>query len=180
MITRDETDHTQIGKKYYEQKTGIPQGSVLSSILCNFFYADLEREKLSFIAADGDSLLLRLIDDFLLISLDRTKATRFLKVMVDGNPDYGAKVNADKSLVNFETAINGRKIPRLVGTREFPYCGTVIDTQKLDVRRGRERRGGASISPSLPPAPPTQLTVTRHRRYPDCRILPTPRQHTLT
>jgi len=125
---------------------GIPQGSVISSILCNFFYADLEREKLSFIAADDDCLLLRLVDDSLLITLDHTKAIRFLDIMISGNAEYGAEVNADKSLVNFEIAVNGKKIPRLVGTKEFPYCGTVIDTQTLDVRRDRERRGGMSMS----------------------------------
>ncbi|KAL0475706.1 Telomerase ribonucleoprotein complex RNA binding domain-containing protein, partial [Neurospora intermedia] len=35
----------KIGKKYYRQKTGIPQGSVLSSTLCNYFYADLQRSQ---------------------------------------------------------------------------------------------------------------------------------------
>lgn len=33
----------KIGHKYYRQTVGIPQGSVLSSILCSFFYGDMEK-----------------------------------------------------------------------------------------------------------------------------------------
>ena len=129
----------KIGRRFYRQKEGIPQGSVLSSLLCNYFYADLEARHLPFLA-DGSSLLLRLIDDFLLITTDRTHAKRFLQVMHDGLPAYGVRVNSDKSLTNFEVAINGKKIQRLVGPGAFPYCGSFINTKTLDITRDRERR----------------------------------------
>jgi hypothetical protein len=32
-----------MGTDYYRQMVGIPQGSVLSSLLCSFFYGDLEK-----------------------------------------------------------------------------------------------------------------------------------------
>lgn len=35
---------SQIGRDYYRQIVGIPQGSILSAILCSFFYGDLEKE----------------------------------------------------------------------------------------------------------------------------------------
>ena len=38
----------KIGEDYYRQVVGIPQGSVLSAILCSFFYGDLERKKMKF------------------------------------------------------------------------------------------------------------------------------------
>lgn len=38
----------KIGNEYYRQVIGIPQGSVLSAILCSFFYGDLERKKFKF------------------------------------------------------------------------------------------------------------------------------------
>jgi telomerase reverse transcriptase len=38
----------KIGQSYYRQTIGIPQGSVLSSILCSFFYGDLEKKFSSF------------------------------------------------------------------------------------------------------------------------------------
>lgn len=34
----------QIGPDYFRQTVGIPQGSVLSTILCSFFYGDLEKK----------------------------------------------------------------------------------------------------------------------------------------
>jgi telomerase reverse transcriptase len=129
----------KIGKKYYRQKEGIPQGSVLSSLMCNFFYADLEMQHLQFLHAE-DSLLLRLIDDFLLITSDPAHAKQFLQIMHDGLPAYGVRVNPDKTLVNFEATINGKKVTRLDGSRQFPYCGSFIDTKTLNISKDRDRR----------------------------------------
>lgn len=128
----------KIGKKYYRQKEGIPQGSILSSLLCNYFYADLEMQHLQFLHS-GESLLLRLIDDFLLITTNAAHAKQFLQIMHDGLPTYGVRVNPNKTLANFETTINGKKVPRLVGTHKFPYCGSFIDTKNLNLTKNRER-----------------------------------------
>ncbi len=133
----------KIGKKFYRQNEGIPQGSILSSLLCNFFYADLEQQCLGFLDPQ-ESMLLRLIDDFLLITLDRTQARRFLQVMHDGNPAYGVSVNAKKSLTNFEVTINGVKLPRLQNGNDFPYCGNLIDSRTLAISKDRERRKDSS------------------------------------
>ncbi|EPE28186.1 hypothetical protein GLAREA_04977 [Glarea lozoyensis ATCC 20868] len=138
----------KIGKKFYRQKEGIPQGSVLSSLLCNYFYADLEAQHLGFLN-ENDSLLLRLIDDFLLITTSHTQARLFLQKMHDGVPAYGVQVNPAKTLVNFEATVNNQKVARLVGTRAFPYCGAFIDTKSLDISRDRERRKDIGMLMSL-------------------------------
>jgi telomerase reverse transcriptase len=132
----------KIGKKFFRQAAGIPQGSVLSSLLCNYFYADLEAAHLSFLQNDegSGSLLMRLTDDFLLVTTNKNHARRFLQVMHDGVPRYGVRVNPEKTLVNFEATINDRKVKRLVGSRSFPYCGSFVDTRTLDITRDRERR----------------------------------------
>lgn len=111
---------------------------MISSLLCNYFYADLEARHLSFLK-EGNSLLSRLQDDFLLITTEREHAKKFLQVMHDGLPEYGVQVGPDKTLVNFEVGINGRKINRLVGNRKFPFCGSFIDTRTLDITKDRER-----------------------------------------
>lgn len=132
----------KIGKRFYRQKTGIPQGSILSTILCNFFYAELEHEALSF-ALGSDCLLLRLLDDFCLISTSRAHAERFVKVMHRGQPEYGVEVKSAKSLANFDvTADNGNRIPRCSGMR-FPYCGVLIDMRTLEVSKNNARTGPA-------------------------------------
>lgn len=147
----------KIGKKFYRQKEGIPQGSVLSSLLCNYFYADLEAKHLQFLRS-RDSLLLRLIDDFILITTNRAHAKRFIQIMHDGLPAYGVRVNPDKTLVNFEAVINGKKVERLVGDRNFPYCGSFIHTKTLDITKDRERRkkGMSEFSVTVPSPTCTQ------------------------
>ncbi|KAK6376466.1 Telomerase reverse transcriptase [Exophiala oligosperma] len=128
----------KMGKKHMRQIKGIPQGSVLSSLLCSYFFGAFERDELGFLKADS-SMLLRLIDDFLLITSDAQIAKRFLEVMSGGNKKYGIVVNAEKSLVNFDVSINGHKIPRLSGERFFPYCGMGIDTKTLELQKHREK-----------------------------------------
>lgn len=132
----------KIGKKFYRQKQGIPQGSVLSSILCNYFYADLELHVLKFLDA-GDCLLLRLIDDFLLITTDRGKAARFVETMHRGVPEYGVQVNPAKTLVNFDLEVDRVPVSKLDGggggDDTFPYCGTLINSKTLDITKDRDR-----------------------------------------
>lgn len=128
-----------IEKKFFKQKHGIPQGSVLSSLLCNFFYGSFENNCLDFLQP-GESLLLRLIDDFLLITTNQDHARRFARVMADGNPDYGIAVNPNKSLASFEVSAGGIKIPRLHGTDLFPYCGVAINVNTLEISKSRENK----------------------------------------
>lgn len=131
----------KVGKKFYRPKSGIPQGSVISSILCNFYYADFEGTRLGFLVAD-ESILLRLIDDFLLITTNRTHAERFLQVMHQGDSDYGISIRPDKSLANFSVKVNEYKTPGLIGGRVFPFCGTLIDTETLEISKDRAKRKG--------------------------------------
>ncbi|KAG9689750.1 hypothetical protein KCU95_g13462, partial [Aureobasidium melanogenum] len=134
-----ERNIVQIGKKFYRQTTGIPQGSIVSSLLCNFFYAELEQRVLAFLQ-DGESLLLRLIDDFLLVTTNRDTATRFVQVMHRGLPEYGLKVKEDKSKVNFDVQVDGRVVSRLPAATNFPYCGNAINTVNLNITRDETRR----------------------------------------
>lgn len=138
----------KIGKKYYRQREGIPQGSVVSSLLCNYFYADLEASYLGFLSP-STSLLSRLLDDFLLVTTEKEHAKKFLEIMHAGLPAYGVRVHEDKTLVNFEMEIKGKLVRRLVGSTRFPYCGSFIDTKTLDITKDRERGRGLAISDSL-------------------------------
>ena len=74
----------QIGQDDYRQIVGIPQGSVLSSLLCSFFYGDLEKNTLRSVMDSESGILLRLIDDYLYITTEETDARYFLEVMGKG------------------------------------------------------------------------------------------------
>ncbi|KIW03271.1 hypothetical protein, variant 1 [Verruconis gallopava] len=150
MITEHvEFNLIKIGRKYYRQKNGIPQGSVLSSLLCNFFYGRLERAELRFLQNEH-TCLLRLIDDFLLITTEKKLAERFLQVMHRGLPEYGVAVKPAKSLVNFDFVANDghTKLPRADGPG-FPYCGLSIDMATLELSKNGELKPGTTVSDSL-------------------------------
>ncbi|OLL26842.1 Telomerase reverse transcriptase [Neolecta irregularis DAH-3] len=125
LLTQHITNNlVKIGKRYYRQVQGIPQGSVLSTILCNFFYGHFERRCIKFLTEQsGVSVLIRIVDDFLFITTDRNNAQEFLQIMHD--------------------------VARLVGTREFPYCGNILNTETLDVRQDYSRYDGVHIKDTL-------------------------------
>jgi len=129
----------KVGKKYYRQSIGIPQGSILSSLLCTFFYNDFEANRLSFLDPRS-SLLLRIIDDFLLITTEQTEAVQFIKAMKAGDADYGIFIHPEKSLVNFDMTIDGVQIPKLSHSSSFPFCGLSIDSKNLQVTKDRVRK----------------------------------------
>ena len=54
-------------------------------------------------------------------------------------------MNMTKSLVNFDLTIDAQRVPRLQGSRFFPFCGNMIDTTTLDVIKDFTRMEGASI-----------------------------------
>ncbi|PHH87076.1 hypothetical protein CDD83_9337 [Cordyceps sp. RAO-2017] len=138
----------RFGRKYFRQSRGIPQGSVLSSSLCNYFYADLEMRHLGFLSSP-DCLLMRLVDDFLLISLDEAKAAAFVRTMHGGLPDYGVEVSREKTLVNFDLEVEGREVRKVPQGQGFPYCGMLIDSRSLDIAKDRRRGDGVAVANSL-------------------------------
>ncbi|QGI75914.1 unnamed protein product [Fusarium fujikuroi] len=146
-LLRQHVEHNlvKIGKKYYRQKIGIPQGSVLSSFLCNYFYADLEVKHLNFLRSP-DCLLLRLIDDFLLITQDQEKAIKFVNAMHVGFPEYGVAVNPTKTMVNFDMLFDGEPVQKSNHEKGFPYCGTTINCKTLDITKDRDRDKDVSAS----------------------------------
>ncbi|ORX48374.1 hypothetical protein BCR36DRAFT_79905 [Piromyces finnis] len=90
---------------YYKQVNGIPQGSVISTLVCSIFYSHLENEILTFVKEDKEGLLMHYVDDFLYISTKKENVTKFIHTMKYDKRsynDYGLLINIKKSLINFE------------------------------------------------------------------------------
>nr|XP_026646765.1 telomerase reverse transcriptase isoform X2 [Zonotrichia albicollis] len=89
----------EIRNRYYLQCCGIPQGSILSTLLCSLFYGDMENKWLSGIKQDG--VLIRLIDDFLLLTPHLMKARTFLSyscTSIRSSLSFNSSVTAGKNM----------------------------------------------------------------------------------
>ncbi|XP_035537863.1 telomerase reverse transcriptase [Morone saxatilis] len=141
----------QFGKKTYRQCRGIPQGSVVSSLLCCLCYGHMENTLFKDIAVKKGSLM-RLVDDFLLITPELHEAQTFLKILLAGVPQYGLVVNPQKVVVNFQASESVGSFP---GIRVlpphclFPWCGLLLDTHSLDVYKDYSSYAGLSLRYSL-------------------------------
>ncbi|XP_063254570.1 telomerase reverse transcriptase [Prinia subflava] len=139
----------EIRNRYYLQCCGIPQGSILSNLLCSLFYGDMENKLLPGIQQDG--VLIRLIDDFLLLTPHLMKARTFLRTLTAGIPEYGLLVNPNKTVVNFPVDdIPGcSKFKQLPGCRLIPWCGLLLDIKTLEVYCDYSSYACTSIRSSL-------------------------------
>ena len=105
----------------------------------------MEKIHLSEITGDPDSLLLRWVDDFLLITPHKSLATKFLNVMHAGIPEYGCFINRDKTLTNFDAVTDdGQEVKRIGASERFPWCGYLLNTVTLEVRCDLSRYTGKS------------------------------------
>ncbi|XP_067911308.1 telomerase reverse transcriptase isoform X2 [Heterodontus francisci] len=145
-----ENSTIRIGDKYYVQCCGIPQGSLLSTLLCSLCYGDMENKLFSGIQEDG--LMLRLIDDFLLVTPHLANAKRFLRILAAGIPEYGCFISPHKTVINFaldENLPGFSKVKTLPEHSLFPWCGLLFDTQTLEVYCDYSSYADTSIRSSL-------------------------------
>ncbi|XP_069411853.1 telomerase reverse transcriptase isoform X2 [Ovis canadensis] len=100
----------------------------------------------------GGRVLLRLVDDFLLVTPHLTRATDFLRTLVRGVPEYGCQVNLRKTVVNFPVepgALGGVAPLQLPAHCLFPWCGLLLDTRTLEVHGDHSSYARTSIRASL-------------------------------
>ncbi|XP_056597856.1 telomerase reverse transcriptase isoform X2 [Triplophysa dalaica] len=136
-------------KKMFRQVCGIPQGSSVSALLCNLCYGHMENSLLKGFHKGG--CLMRLVDDFLLITPHLSKATEFLTTLLAGVPEYGCKINPQKVAVNFPVCEEWERSGVSVFQSHclFPWCGLLLDTHTLDVFKDYSRYDGLSLRYSL-------------------------------
>ncbi|POW03795.1 hypothetical protein PSTT_10836 [Puccinia striiformis] len=132
---------TQNFVKIPAEKRHSPGINYIPSIV--LFYADMDKERLSF-TKTPDSILVRLIDDFIYITTSKDDAKRFLKVMAEGSKEYGCYISMDKTLINFEYG----GVKQVVGN-EFPWCGQLINTKTLEFKAEIARFNGIHLSDTL-------------------------------
>lgn len=88
--------------------------------------------------------------------------------LIQGHPEYGCSVNMAKSLANFDVTIGAEKVPRLQGSKYFPYCGNLIDIDTLDVIKDFTRMEGTCM-PSAVQSHIRHQGFFDHRKNSDAR-----------
>ncbi|KAE8661447.1 Telomerase reverse transcriptase, putative isoform 2 [Hibiscus syriacus] len=150
----------QLDTKFYLQKLGIPQGSIISTHLCSLYYGHMDKhvifpylervmEALSSRLMPFDSsdaaifppayLLLRFVDDFLFISTSKELASDFLSMLRRGFPDYNCYMNEEKFCLNFAIEHHSGILSNRLFTGEdgisfIPWSGLLINSKTLEVQ----------------------------------------------
>ena len=151
---------TRFGNKFLVQKSGIPQGSVLSMLLCNLYYGEIEKMIFSSNPQSpreesSKDMMARLVDDFIFISTSRESVSNFLHRMWEGRPELGAVINRDKVQAN--TSLDIEEVHSIQKERDwqtrdllgaisipvkssatassnlFPWCGMLFDADTGEV-----------------------------------------------
>ncbi|XP_062521508.1 telomerase reverse transcriptase-like [Corticium candelabrum] len=128
--------------KHYRQTVGIPQGSVVSTMLCSLYIGAVEN---LFIQLSEDSVLMRMVDDFLLISYSLEEARNFIYSMQTGLEEFNCSLNVSKTFVNFDAGFECESILQDF----FPWCGFCFNIHTLDVQVDYSRYEGNYLSDSL-------------------------------
>jgi telomerase reverse transcriptase len=173
----------RLGGAFFVQQVGVPQGSVLSTLLCSALYADMEKSNQlgsggggADTGGDDESLLLRWVDDFLFMTTSAEAATQFVATLSGGFPEYGATVSVSKTCLNFDAwGSDGRRLPRNEhatpdGRRHVRWCGLLIDSSTLEVQADNSRLMGIPIgdvvhTPGRDGPKPGAILATRLRAY---------------
>ncbi|CAN1344024.1 Telomerase reverse transcriptase [Linum perenne] len=170
-LFRTLTDHLKfnilrMGDLFYLQDKGIPQGSIISSLLCSLYYGHLDRHvifphldktsqpniknaspvrQLSGSANAVDCyVLLRLIDDFLLITTSKNQAASFVSKLKRGFDEYNCYMNQDKYCLNFDTGRESQLQTKRIcvshdGTSFLPWSGLLLNSSTLDIQADYSR-----------------------------------------
>ncbi|MED6208227.1 hypothetical protein PIB30_043142 [Stylosanthes scabra] len=168
----------QFDGKFFLQGVGIPQGGVLSSLLCSFYYGHLEqhvifpflkrvlesgscKENDAVNTNGGDKvpspcyLLMRFIDDFLFISTSKKQAASFLSRVQRGFRAYNCYMNERKFGANFDVEhMSGSLLNRIYvgedgGTSFIRWSGLLINSSTMEIQADYTRYLNNHLSSTL-------------------------------
>lgn len=83
----------------FKQTEGIPQGSILSSLICALYYSQLDKKYFNKVMKDGQ--IIRFVDDFLVISENKSDILNFLKISKKLSK-FGVTFQTKKTESNFD------------------------------------------------------------------------------
>lgn len=120
----------RFGHKLYRLTSGLCQGAAgpLSTRLCDLYYSALDLTYFTPLTRGGDAVLLRGTDDYLFVTVNRSKAEQFYSTVVKGISNYGVMFSKKKLVTNLfdENPV-------------FTYLGLKFNVETLTVEPSYER-----------------------------------------
>lgn len=125
----------KFGNQVYKLKKGLPQGLSISSVLSSFYYSCLERRALesiydSRIFSCEDDLIMRLTDDYLLISEDINKIKTIVERLKKQADQCNFRFNQKKLCFNFKYK---DFTPEEEAIKTCRWIGKIIDIKDLEI-----------------------------------------------
>lgn len=172
------------GSSYFNQIKGIPQGSKVSALLCTLYYGYIEHQvfDLHRKAPDeplipcsqpmhfdplglesGETLLLRCMDDYLIISIRPRFVQTFLStVFTTYRSDYDIHVNMSKVKVNFPVSVVSQQEelhfdPPPASQQSMTWCGWLLDYSNRDLQVKSDFQRIIKMSPCASSVPSVRL-----------------------
>jgi hypothetical protein len=127
-------------------------------MLCNLYFGNAEREvfgssnEIERLGLGSKSTIIRLMDDYIMISTDSNAVSHFLQRIHSCFKPYGGGVNPLKTRVNFDCniEIGGERVALTkIKGNIMPWCGMNIDTLTLEVSSSTTRILGNHLCTSL-------------------------------
>lgn len=116
-----------VGDKCYFRRDGIFQGSSYSPLLVDILYDDMIQNFKQFRCHEGQQLLvIRIADDFLIISTDQNQIIEIKDIAVSGFGDYNAVAKKEKIVV-LDSKFTASDYQIL------SFCGLDIDVKNLEI-----------------------------------------------
>lgn len=119
----------------FKQTKGIPQGSFLSTVLCSLFYGQLDRET-GILDFPPDDLIMRYVDDFVIISPCRDRVIRLAEFLENGFPEFGIVFNPAKTQFSFNLDLIMKDDNNKTKSDQFKFftwCGLRFNPETLDI-----------------------------------------------
>lgn len=119
--------------RFYEQTRGIPQGSILSSIVCSLYFAYIDMQFLNGIVGDG--IVMRYIDDFIVMTPNLSEMYAYLKA-IKGLRHFGMTLNSEKIESTFvlEEPFNCRNTIQRQAANYVTWCGMRVFSTGIGVK----------------------------------------------
>ncbi|QLQ80465.1 hypothetical protein HG537_0D04650 [Torulaspora globosa] len=126
--------------KCYLRKTGLFQGTSLSALLVDLVYDELlEHYEIFHSSKEDDTIVLRLADDFLILSTSELRIARAREEVLNGFAEFNAEVKRSKLISSVGKAPN----------QELSFCALDIDIRTLEISKSANSLGVAEIQKTI-------------------------------